>query len=252
MKGISVKKKLQNNGFSLKSVAEAMGETPQNLNSMLKAQDIKTGVLEEIAKAINKNLYFFFDENIRLMTPEEMDQHDKEVSEGKWNIGRNASQPAENHGKNTKNIIPLYSDVSSIGGINSMANTDGVSQPVEYIDTGDWFRGATAAIRHYGDSMIEYPPGSILALKEVQERQLMIWGEDYVIETNEYRITKCVQRGSDTKHISAYSSNKETYPDGRLIHEPINIAWEDVRKIFLVLGYVIKKNGGTMVYSSKK
>jgi hypothetical protein len=129
---------------------------------------------------------------------------------------------------------------------------DGASQPVEYIDAGDWFRGATAAIRHYGDSMVEYPPGCIIALKEVAERQLMIWGEDYVIETNEYRITKRVQHGINKEHIKACSSNTETYPDGDLIHEPIDIAWEDIKRIFLVLGYVIKKNGGTIVYNSHK
>jgi len=169
-------------------------------------------------------------------------------------------QTADNKRKNTKNliqttknIIPLYSDISSIGGSNEiLSNMDGVSQPVEYVDTGDWFRGATAAIRHYGDSMIEYPPGCILALKEVNERQLIVWGEDYVIETSEYRITKCVQRGSDAEHIIAYSSNNEMYPDGKLKHEPITILWNDVRRIFLVLGHVIKKNSGTMVFSSRK
>jgi|GEM_PF-4982600 len=87
MKGIEVKKKLQSNGFSLKMVAELMGETPQNLNSMLNAQDIKTGVLERIASAIKKPLYFFFSEKVELMNEEEMAQHDREVAEGKWNVG---------------------------------------------------------------------------------------------------------------------------------------------------------------------
>jgi transcriptional regulator with XRE-family HTH domain len=152
----------------------------------------------------------------------------------------------------SKNLIPLYDDVTTIGGVNErIANTDGVSSPSEYIDTGDWFREATAAIRHYGDSMIEYPPGCILALKEVGERQLIIWGKDYVIETNEYRITKRVQRGKDEEHIRAYSSNTETYPDGQLVHEYIDVAWKDIRRIFLVLGYVVKKNGGTIVYSNQ-
>jgi len=169
---------------------------------------------------------------------------------------------AQNQHKDTQNIahtnqnrhlIPLYSDISSIGGNNELsANMDGVSQPVEYIDTGDWFRGATAAIRHYGDSMIEYPPGCVLALKEVYERQLIIWGENYVIETNEYRITKRIQRGKNEEYIKACSSNMEIYPDGALIHEPIDIAWKDIHKIFLVLGHVIKKNGGTMVFNVKK
>ncbi len=67
MKGEEVKKKLIKSGYLLKDVAAAMNETPQNLNSMLKADDIKTGVLEKIASAINKSLYFFIgdgDENI--------------------------------------------------------------------------------------------------------------------------------------------------------------------------------------------
>ncbi|MCL2290858.1 MAG: hypothetical protein FWC34_09200 [Bacteroidetes bacterium] len=165
----------------------------------------------------------------------------------------NDTQTAQNQRKDTKNIVPLYNDVDSFGGNNEYsANMDGSLSPTEYIDTGDWFRGITAAIRHYGDSMVEYPPGCILALREIQERHLIVDGEDYVIETSEYRITKCVERGSDKSHIIAYSSNKETHNDGSLKHKPIPIAWADIRKIFLVLGYVVKKNGGTMVYSGKK
>lgn len=56
------------------------------------------------------------------------------------------------------NLIPFYNDVASIGGNN------------EYVDTGDWFKDATAAIRHYGESMVEYQNGCILALKEVLGR----------------------------------------------------------------------------------
>ena len=83
MKGIEVKKRLQNNGFSLKAVADLMGETPQNLNSMLAAQDIKTGTLERIAKAINKSLYFFFDEKITLMDEKTIAQQDADIKAGK-------------------------------------------------------------------------------------------------------------------------------------------------------------------------
>lgn len=153
-----------------------------------------------------------------------------------------------------KNLIPFYDDVASIGGVNGgiSANMEGVSQPTEYIDAGDWFKDATAAIRHYGESMTEYPPGCILALKEVYERQLVLWGRDYVIETNEYRITKRLQRGDEEDAVRAYSTNTDTYPDGRLIHEPVDIHWEDIRRLFMVLGYVVKKSGGTIVTSNKK
>lgn len=155
--------------------------------------------------------------------------------------------------KGGKKLIPFYDDVETVGGVNEMsARMDGVSQPTEYIDAGDWFKDATAAIRHYGESMTEYPPGCILALKEVHERQLILWGRDYVIETNEYRITKRLQSGASDQSVRAYSSNTETYPDGRLIHEPIDIQWCDINRLFMVLGYVVKRSGGTIVTSNQK
>jgi transcriptional regulator with XRE-family HTH domain len=66
MKGKDVKKKLLNNGFKLNNVAEAMNIIPQTLQSLLQAEDIKTGVLEKIANAINKSVYFFFEDDNRV------------------------------------------------------------------------------------------------------------------------------------------------------------------------------------------
>lgn len=142
--------------------------------------------------------------------------------------------------KAKRNQIPFYDDVSTIGGTNSMiANLDNNSI-VEYIDAGDWFQEATSAIRHYGDSMVEYPSGSILALKRVYDTNLLIWGRNYCIETTEFRITKRLQDGGEN-YILAYSSNIETYPDGTLIHSPIKIPKSSIRHIDLVLGCVTKE-----------
>lgn len=141
----------------------------------------------------------------------------------------------------SKKKIPLY-DVESIGGNNGeVADTEtAVSHVAEWIDAGDWFPGATAAIRHYGDSMVEYPSGSILALRRVEDTRLIINGRNYVIETSEFRITKQLQDdGGDC--IMAYSSNRETYPDGRQIHSPIRIPKSTIRHIDLVLGCVTKE-----------
>ena len=150
-------------------------------------------------------------------------------------------------------LIPFYDDVSSIGGNSEItANMGGVTEPADYIDTGDWFKDATAAIRHYGESMVEYPTGCILALKEVDDRELIIPGRDYMVETSEYRVTKRIQKGKDADHVTAYSTNPDTYGDGRLIHEPFDIPWRAILRISLVLGYVVKKNGGTMVFSNSK
>lgn len=144
--------------------------------------------------------------------------------------------------------VPFYDGVVSIGGVNERAAlTDAAQAPTDYIDTGDWFRDATAAIRHYGDSMAEYPSGCILAVKEVLDRRLIVPGKDYVIETAEYRVTKRVQLGARPDRFTAYSTNRETYADGRLVHEPFDIRWSSVRRIFCVLGYVVKNDGGTIL-----
>lgn len=165
---------------------------------------------------------------------------------GEGNMLRSSSESdkheeTQNNYEPTRRKIPLYSDVASIGGYNDqIADTETAASAVEWIDAGDWFPEATAAIRHYGDSMVEYPAGSILVLKRVQDTRLLINGRNYVIETTEFRITKQLQYdGGD--YIWAYSSNPETYPDGRQIHSPIKIPLETVRHIDLVLGCVQKE-----------
>lgn len=149
--------------------------------------------------------------------------------------------------------IPVY-DAQTIGGHNdTVANLDANNRISEEIDAGDWFPEATAAIHHYGDSMVEYPSGSILALKRVNDRRLIINGRNYVIETTEFRVTKQLQYdGGD--FIMAYSSNPETYPDGRQIHSPIRIPVETVRHIDLVLGCVTKEysNGAVVIRNKTK
>lgn len=146
-----------------------------------------------------------------------------------------------------KNLIPFYDDVSTIGGLNDrVANTD-PNSPSEWIDAGDWFPEATAAIRHYGDSMVEYSSGSILALRRVDNQRLIMNGRNYVIETSEYRVTKQLQDDGD--HFMAYSTNRETYPDGRQIHAPFSIPKDAIRYIYLVLGCVTKEysNGAIQI-----
>lgn len=138
--------------------------------------------------------------------------------------------------------IPLYDDDATIGGTNGMvANVDDQARVTEWIDAGDWFPSATSAIHHYGDSMVEYPSGSILALKRVTDARSLLNGEHYVIETDEFRITKQILDDGDS--IIAYSTNKETYPDGRLIYAPIRIPKSAIRHMDLVLGCVTKRFG---------
>jgi hypothetical protein len=149
-----------------------------------------------------------------------------------------------------KRLIPIYGDAVTAGGSGDLIPGSVGGGVDEWIDSGDWFKGITGAIRHYGESMVEYPKGCILALKKVQDRRLIVPGKDYVIETTENRVTKKVQLGSDGTYIRLHSTNNETYPDGTLIHQPYNVLVDDIERMFEVLGYVVKKGGGTMVYTN--
>lgn len=171
------------------------------------------------------------------------DQYEKIVEIfGKDTVENFLEQKDENTNiSNEKKLIPFFDDVASIGGTNSLiADVTNNGSISEWIDAGDWFPEATAAIRHYGDSMVEYPSGSILALKRVEDWRLIMWGRNYVIETTEFRITKRLQDGGDD-YILAYSSNQATYTDGTLIHSPIKIPKETIKSIDLVLGCVTKE-----------
>ncbi len=154
----------------------------------------------------------------------------------------------------SKNLIPFYDDVATIGGNNTaVADTSGVSTPSDYIDAGDWFSGVTAAIRHYGDSMSEYPNGCILALRQLHDSNSIVWGRNYVVETSEIRVTKRLQTcKGDDECVMAYSTNTETYPDGQLVHEPFKIRKEDIRRVFMVLGRVVKEYSSDPVFTLQR
>lgn len=140
-------------------------------------------------------------------------------------------------------LIPFY-DVETTGGYNDLVSSSEGGALSGYIHPGGWFDGReTAAIRHVGDSMSEYPNGCVLAVREVKEKRLLVPGRNYVIETREYRVTKRVQRGSNENTIMLYSSNSEKYEDGRLIHEPFEVDLEDIIHIYQVLGYIVNQSG---------
>ena len=150
----------------------------------------------------------------------------------------------EGNDTETLRLIPFYDAETSGGYSGLVGSSNSEVELAGYIQAGGWFDSKeTAAIRHVGDSMVEYPNGCILAVREVTERRLLVPGRNYVIETSEFRVTKRIQRGSSPNTIALYSSNDETYPDGRLIHEPFEVEFEDIRKIYSVLGYIVNQSG---------
>lgn len=57
MKGEKVKRILVDAGYNLNSIANKLGISPQNFQKWLSVQDMKTGILEKIATAIDKDIF---------------------------------------------------------------------------------------------------------------------------------------------------------------------------------------------------
>lgn len=188
----------------------------------------------------------------RSITPEKLQQITLQFPElnpgwlmtGEGEMLKDSSDDGREPSVDNRRLIPLY-DVDTTGGFQgrvSSSNTE--TALIGYIQAGGWFAGReTAAIRHVGHSMVEYPDGCILVVREVLERHLLVPGKNYVIETSEYRVTKRVQRGSRPDTIALYSTNQETYSDGRLVNEPFEIEVSDIRRIFSILGYIYNQSG---------
>ncbi len=214
--------------------ASRLGISPQGLSTWIKRNTFDTELIFSKCEEISAQ-WLLTGEGDMLKQAQDADTK---------NTNQQASSP--------RHLIPFFDDVTTIGGCNTISATvDGCMPPSDYIDAGDWFHEATAAIRHYGDSMIEYPSGCILALKKVEDMRLILWGHNYVVETSEFRITKRLQKGTESNTIVAYSSNTATYPDGRQIHEPKVIPLDTIRSIWLVLGYVVKEFSSGAVFVQK-
>lgn len=151
-------------------------------------------------------------------------------------------------------LIPLYDGVVTAG-MRSVADLSPQTEPAEYINAGDWFRDATAAMRIHDDSMFpEYKSGSIAALKAVNNKQLIIYGQDYVIETSEYRVIKRLQRSDQHGCWLLASVNTDVWETGplkgRLIHEPFDVPIDEVTRLFRVLGCVKRNESSKIMYST--
>ena len=63
MTGKHLQDLITNEGYSVNKMAEMIGRSQQNLASLLKHEDVRTGLLEDIAKAMGKPLSFFYGES---------------------------------------------------------------------------------------------------------------------------------------------------------------------------------------------
>lgn len=133
-------------------------------------------------------------------------------------------------------LIPYFADTYTRGGLTDrMPSTDITEKETSYINAGSLFARATSALKHFGDSMIEYPSGCVLFCREVEHPSLLVNGLPYVIETKEYRVTKKIHDKGE--FIRAFSTNEQKFPDGSLIYAPFDIPKSEIIRLHQILGY---------------
>jgi len=109
---------------------------------------------------------------------------------------------------------------------------------IPLIDNGNPFKSMTETMKYVGYSMKQYPSGCIMALKKVKDYDLLVPGDDYVIEVNGQQCMPCQIQMIKPGYITAYSTNIETYPDGQLMYPPLDIPIFSIKHIYRVLGYL--------------
>lgn len=213
MTGTFIKEKITQAGFTLADVANNLEITPQTLNSRLKADDIKIDSLRSIAKAINKSLYYFLDD-------EDLPAYEQAKTFGISGVEK----------KQESQSIPLYNIEASAGVVPLYQDSE--ENIIDYINIPN-LPNCDGAVYVRGDSM--YPllkSGDIVIYKRIKDiLNNIFWGEMYLVaidmEDEEYVSVKYVQKSDEGKEfIKLVSQNQH--------HQPKDIPLKKVRALALV------------------
>ncbi len=91
-------------------------------------------------------------------------------------------------------------------------------------------RGADFAITVSGDSMApEYPSGSQIIIKKINERAFIKWGEAYVLDTCNGTVIKLIVPSEREGYIKCVSINSNPK------YAPFEVSFEDIYGIYRVL-----------------
>ncbi len=129
--------------------------------------------------------------------------------------------------------IPYYGDINAFGGNMNVFNGEHPELVTDIINIPS-FNDCDCYINVSGESMYPiYSSGDIIALKRIQDKEVIQYGEAYVLITKENRMLKYIRKGKDERHWRLVSENKE--------HDAFEIDKNKVLTLFLVKGK-IKKN----------
>jgi hypothetical protein len=109
------------------------------------------------------------------------------------------------------------------------------------LNTGDFFKNANMVIRINGTSMSDaYGRGTLVAGKRVFNKDLLVYGKDYVIFTDEYRIIRRIQKSEQKEFVLECAINMQEWEKGslkgRLIYDPFDLEVKYIKELYELVG----------------
>lgn len=195
-----------------KDLAEAIGATAPNVSSALKGDE----------KFLTDSFIARFSEAF-----EEVSSHWLLTGEGEMLRGNEAEGVvvAGRKSEDEVSLVPLLPIAAQGGSLNDFVvsvkenDCEWVVSPI---------RGADFAMPVAGDSMApEYPAGSQIFIKKINERAFIDWGKVYVLDTCNGSVIKRVFPSDNAEKVKCVSINPE-YP-------PFEVSYEDIYGMYRVL-----------------
>lgn len=127
--------------------------------------------------------------------------------------------------------VPYY-DIDATAGNVSIFQEDGPEYIKQYI-TVPAFNDCEMFIGISGNSMYpKYCAGELVALKKIEDFDVVALGEAYMVVTKEQRLLKYIKKGTDKSHWLLASENRE--------YESFEIPIKKVLHLYIVKGKITK------------
>lgn len=204
MTGKELKEILRRDGVNLLRLSEALGfDSDARLHSALKADDVKTGLLEKIANATNKSVSYY-------------------ISHGVESTGA----PVSPHG------LPLI-PISVVAGFSGTDNGGITLNDCTLYDVPEFAQAkADFLIRVSGSSMYpKYSSGDVLACRKIDEITFIQWGKVYVIDSRQGQMVKRLMPAEGDDDSLMCVSDNDKYP-------PFKLPKTEIRSLSIVVGAI--------------
>lgn len=218
---LTSKEKIQRTSIQT-DIASALGlKAPTNVNYAYKGDSryLTIGFLKRVNKAFDN----IFNEEWLLT--------------GEGEMLKDKGSQIQLNTNNTNKGVPYFEDIEASCSILEMPMST-IENPTFYIDY-EHFNDCTAYIPVVGDSMYpQYCAGEIVAVKKVNNPNILQWGEAYLVitnsEANDLRTIKLVHQSENNDEIILRASNPD-YKGDTIIPK------KDIISMFIIKGK-IKRN----------